>query len=243
MADTLREVDEAAAARLVLWDIDQTLVDLTGLGHDWYRHALRTVAGVSMRALPTCAGRTELAITTDILAEHDLEVNDDSIARVWDELITISERASPTLAARGRALPGTEVALSTVAGHGHIVQSVVTGNLPEIARVKLSAFGLHEYLDFEVGGYGSLSAERHALVGHAITSASSKYAMRLAPERVTVVGDTPADIIGAVRHGATAVGVATGHYTERELLDAGASAVLPDLSDLDDVRAAVFGSP
>ena len=57
-----------------------------------------------------------------------------------------------------------------------------------------------------------------------------------------LVGDTPLDVAAALATGARAVGVATGNFTEQELIAAGAHAVLPDLSDTARVRAAVLGS-
>ena len=228
----------AHAPRLVLWDIDQTLVDLSGLGGDWYTSALAAVTGTTLRQWPRFGGRTERAITMDILASHDIEATEELIQRLWSELVDVSERALPTLKQGGRALPGAAEALSTMAGLG-VVQSLVTGNLQEISRHKLSAFGLHDHVDFEIGGYGSLSAHRPDLVPHAVELASAKHATAFAPEAVVIIGDTPHDVDAALQHGAVAIGVATGQFSEDELREAGAHTVLADLADTAVVLAAV----
>lgn len=228
--------------RLVLWDIDQTLVDLSGVGAEWYRIALTAATGVELREPPHFAGRTELAITTDILTRHGVEVTEDTIAKLWASLIEISERSLPSLTDFGRALPGAAAALSTVAGLGGVVQSLVTGNLPEISRHKLSAFGLHAHVDFEIGGYGSLSAHRPDLVPHAVGQAAVKHGVEFAYSSVVVVGDTPNDVAAALDHGAVAVAVATGKYTANELRAAGAHTVLADLSDTGAVHTALLGA-
>jgi phosphoglycolate phosphatase-like HAD superfamily hydrolase len=176
--------------RLVLWDIDQTLVDLSGLGAAWYASALAAVAGKTLREWPRFGGRTERAITMDILIAHDIEATDEAIQRLWNALIEASERALPTLSQGGRALPGAAEALSTMAGLG-VVQSLVTGNLPEISRHKLTAFDLHTHVDFEIGGYGSLSAHRPDLVPHAVERATAKHGTPFSPESVVIIGDTP----------------------------------------------------
>ncbi|WP_228713882.1 HAD family hydrolase [Prauserella endophytica] len=229
----------ASPTRLVLWDIDLTLVDLRGLGGSWYTEALASVAGIALEAMPRFAGRTELAITTELLTAHGIEPHDKLVKRVWRELVALSTRSLPTLTGRGRALPGAEDALAALAGHG-VVQSLVTGNLPEIAEHKLSAFGLHTHIDFGIGGYGSLSAHRPDLVERAVALASAKHDTTFVPGSVAVVGDTPHDVESALRHGAIAVGVATGWYGEDELRASGAHVVFGDLSDTAAVLAALL---
>ena len=62
--------------RLVLWDIDLTLIDARGFGTRWYRKALAEVTGKDLIRMPNTAGRTELAITTDVLNTHGRTVVD-----------------------------------------------------------------------------------------------------------------------------------------------------------------------
>jgi phosphoglycolate phosphatase len=228
--------------RLVLWDIDQTLVDLSGLGASWYATALLATTGTAMHTLPEFGGRTELAISADVLVSHGIEPTEEAIQALWQALIEVSEQAWPTLREGGRALPGAAAALLDLAGHGGVVQTLVTGNLPEISRHKLTAFDLHEHLDLEIGGYGSLSAHRPDLVAYAVGRAAAKHGTEFAPDAVVIVGDTPHDITAALAHGAVAVGVATGHFTAVELRDAGAHIVLSDLSDTAAVRTALLGA-
>jgi phosphoglycolate phosphatase-like HAD superfamily hydrolase len=221
----------AGVRRLLLWDIDLTLVDLQGIGADWYAEALATVTGTTLREAPRFQGRTEWAITAEVLATHGYPASGELLRRMWQELVAICTRTHRTFAGIGRALPGAAAALAAVARHGGAVQSLVTGNLPEVARLKLHAFDLHPHLDLDIGGYGSLSAHRPDLVAHAVRRANRQHGTDFAPEQVVVVGDTPHDVDAALRHGAVAVAVATGRYSQAELRDAGAHTVLADLSD------------
>ncbi|WP_246127893.1 HAD family hydrolase [Amycolatopsis rhizosphaerae] len=225
--------------RLVLWDIDQTLIDLHGSGRDWYAQVLTEVLGITMTGMPSFFGRTELAITSEVLASYGIEPADEVIRKVWAGLVAVAEAAVPTMAEVGLVLPGAEAALGALAPHEGIVQSLVTGNLREIAWHKLAAFGLHHHIDFEIGGYGSLSAVRADLVAYAVELAGARHSPYPA-ESVIVIGDTPHDIDAALAHGATAVGVATGRFTPEELTGAGAHVVLPDLTDTDALLAAVL---
>ncbi|MBP2477155.1 phosphoglycolate phosphatase-like HAD superfamily hydrolase [Crossiella equi] len=224
---------------LVLWDIDLTLVDLRGTGADWYGTVLRRVSGQDMRHVPTFQGRTERAITTELLNRHGMAETEDDVRRVFAALVDVVAADREVLHQRGSALPGAAEVLRALAATPGVVQSLVTGNLPEVARFKLDAFGLDEHVDFEVGGYGHQSLERHPLVGTAVGLAERKYGVRFPAKRVVVVGDTPHDIEAALHHGATAVGVTTGRCDEEELRAAGAHIVLPGLADTAGVLAAL----
>ncbi|GGP48321.1 HAD family hydrolase [Saccharothrix coeruleofusca] len=223
---------------LVLWDIDLTLVDARGLGRGWYRTALLAAAGLEMVHTPSFAGRTERAITAELLTAHGLEPTEELVTKLHAELIAIAGAEHALLARRGRALPGAAEALAALAARGDVVQSLVTGNLVEIARYKLAAFGLDTHLDWEIGGYGSVSEHRPALVAEAVRLASAKHG--LTPSSVVVIGDTPHDVDAALHHGHVAIGVATGRSSARELREAGAHVVLDDLSDTPAVVAAVL---
>lgn len=226
--------------RLVLWDIDQTLIDLRGTGPSWYAEVLTEVLGIAVTRMPSFFGRTELAITSEMLASYGVEPEDEVVRKVWAGLVAAAEAAVPSMAEQGVALPGAQAALGALAPHEGVVQSLVTGNLREVAWHKLAAFDLHHHIDFELGGYGSLSAVRADLVAHAVELAGARHSPYPAGS-VIVIGDTPHDIDAALAHGATAIGVATGRFSAEELTDAGAHLVLPGLADTQAVLAAVLG--
>lgn len=228
------------ANRLVLWDIDQTLIDLHGNSRAWYARAFTEVLGITMSEMPGFFGRTERAITSEVLAAHGITPDEEILRKFWAALVTCSEQAVPTLGQIGVALPGAAEALSTIATRTEVVQSLVTGNLREIAWNKLRAFDLQTHLDFDLGGYGDLSAHRPDLVAYAVDLAAAQHGE---VEAVVVIGDTPHDVAAALTHGAVAVGVATGRFDADTLRDAGAHFVLADLSDTAAVLAAVSDSP
>jgi phosphoglycolate phosphatase-like HAD superfamily hydrolase len=225
---------------LVLWDIDLTLIDARGLGHEWYRTALRAAAGLDLVHTPSFPGRTERAITLELLTAHDLEPTEELVTRLHAELIDVATRERELLPSRGHALPGAAAALAALAVRENVVQSLVTGNLVEIARFKLAAFGLDEHVDFDIGGYGSMSEHRPELVLEAVRLASAKHTRDF---RSVVIGDTPHDVDAALHHGAVAIAVATGRSSAAELREAGAHIVLTDLSDTSAVLDAVLGTP
>ena len=120
-----------------------------------------------------------------------------------------------------------------------MVQSLLTGNIEANAKVKLSAFGLDQHLDFEIGAYGSDHRRRGELVAVALRKARERRGLHLQPADTVLIGDTPLDVAAALQGGARAVAVASGPYDESELRKAGAHAVLADLTGVDAVLEAV----
>src|SRR5581483_1531842 len=142
------------------------------------------------------------------------------------EFLTRAHRLPTT---RG-ALPGAPAVLAGLAARPHIVQTVVTGNIPAVARAKTEAFGLARHLDFEIGGYGTDDPVPATLVRRARERAEGKFGHVFSS--VVVIGDTPHDVEAALRNGVTAVGVATGRSSAADLRAAGAHAVLDSLADV-----------
>jgi phosphoglycolate phosphatase len=227
---------------LVLWDIDYTLLDAGGSGRAVYRSVLRDLFGCDPDEVAPMGGRTERAIIADTLSMAGIS----DPARHVDAFIAELTRRAPelraTIAARGRALPGAEAALAAVAALGPaVVQSVLTGNVPAMARAKLAAFGLDRYLDLDAGAYGDHHEVRAELVHLARARARAAYGEDFGGQATVLVGDTPLDVAAALATGARAVGVATGGPTAAELAASGADAVLPDLTDTCAVLSAITG--
>ena len=122
-----------------------------------------------------------------------------------------------------------------------MTQSLLTGNIEPNAHVKLAALGLDGLLDMEIGGYGSDSGIRPELVDIARRKAERLRGLEVARSDTVLIGDTPLDVHAAHQNGARAVAVATGRFTVQELLDTGADAVLPDVSDVNAAVAAILG--
>ncbi|WP_433869696.1 HAD family hydrolase [Saccharopolyspora sp. CA-218241] len=230
-------------SRLVLWDIDLTLIDAPGFGPRWYREALAEVTGDELAEMPETAGRTEAAIAADVLRRHGRDADEAAVAALYAALATAVAGSRAELAERGRALPGAARAMTALAAVPGVAQTLVTGNLAEVAFHKLDTFGLHHHVDFDIAGFGDTSPHRHDLIAEAVAKAAAKHGAPWPPEDVVVIGDTPHDVAGALRFGAIAIGVATGRSSAEELTTAGAHAVLPDLADTESVVAAILHHP
>lgn len=227
--------------RLVLWDIDGTLVASGGVGLEAFEVAFERLTGRPLEHHVPFAGRTDLEIALDLLDAHGLAGGEELAHRFEDELVEAFSARRDRLLEKGHALPGAAAAIERLSGEAGVVQSLLTGNVAANAFHKLEPFGLHHHLDFEIGAYGSDHRMRPELVAIARRKAAGKHGVEVPFEDIVLVGDTPLDVAAARHAGARAVGVATGPYDEAELRESGADAVFPDLSDTDAVVAAVLG--
>jgi phosphoglycolate phosphatase-like HAD superfamily hydrolase len=226
--------------KLVLWDIDGTLVASGGVGLEAFEVAFERLTGRPLLHHVPFAGRTDLEIALDLLDAHGLDGGEELAHRFEDELVEAFSARRDRLLEKGHALPGAAAAIERLSHEQGVLQSLLTGNVAANAFHKLEPFGLHHHLDFEIGAYGSDHRMRPELVAIARRKAAGKHGVEVAFEDIVLVGDTPLDVAAARHAGARAVGVATGPYDEAELREAGADVVFADLSDTDAVVAAVL---
>jgi phosphoglycolate phosphatase len=249
--------------RLVLWDVDHTLLDAGGAGLRLFRQAFTQRYGRPFPPTLSLAGRTDRAIALEVLTAAgvaDPRAQLDTFQRL---IAGLAPQLGPLIRAGGRVLPGAAEALAAVAALGQhapdrhspgrqaverhppdqrprIVQSVLTGNMRVLAGVKLAALGLDGYLDLPVGAYGDAHEIRADLVPLARASAAAAHGADFSGDATVLIGDTPLDIEAARLSGARAVAVATGNFTTAELAAAGADVVLPDLTGTPQVLAAIL---
>ena len=220
---------------LVLWDIDGTLVDTAGHGRYAFEEAFEEVIGRPLETSVDYAGRTDHQIAMAML--EGVEDADGHLPRLLERLVPAMEARLERMAAEGRAHPGVPEVLEGLAGRESVAQSLLTGNLEANAALKLRAFGLERYVDFELGAFGSDRHERRSdLVEVARRQAEAKLGR---PLEVVLVGDTPRDVQAAREAGVRVVGVATGFAAEEELRAAQPDVLLRDLSDTERALAAI----
>jgi len=219
---------------LVLWDIDGTLVDSAGHGRFAFEEAFQEVVG-RVPEWVEYAGRTDHQIALSMLNGSARQ-----LPAVLNQLEARLAERRDAIAAEGHIYPGVRETLSALHQTDGVVQSLLTGNIEANAAVKVGAFGLERWLDFEAGAYGSDPHERRSdLVAVARERAAARYGE---PTGAVLVGDTPLDVLAAREAGARAVAVATG-FAELDALRASEpDALLQDLSDTEAAISAITAS-
>jgi phosphoglycolate phosphatase-like HAD superfamily hydrolase len=231
---------------LVLWDVDYTLVATDGVGKHLYEVVLAELYGLEMPGrLGSMAGRTDTSIALEVLTAAGVPDPLRELPRFQQRLADRAPELDSMVREYGRILPGAAEALAAVSSLAQrddgqlVVQSLLTGNIPALAQVKLGALGLTAHLDLSIGAYGDVSEVRADLVPVARANAAHRHDADFSGTATVLIGDTPSDIEAATVSGARAVGVASGSFTMQQLRDAGAEVVLPDLSDTGVVLGAV----
>ena len=217
--------------RLILFDIDGTLVLTGGAGARSMGFAVRDVFGLDPDgAAVAMAGRTDAWIVSQMAAHHGVAVDAEMLKRFHRAYIGHLEREIHHPGPRKGVLPGVQDVLDALAPREDLHVALLTGNFEHGARIKLEYFDLWQH--FRSGAFGDSSHDRNSLLAVAMASAERAGGTPVRADEVVIVGDTPLDVAVAVAGGARSLGVATGSYDTAALVASGADAVLQDLSDV-----------
>jgi len=213
----------------ILFDVDGLLITTGGAGTRSWRWAFDELYGI-----PADIGEfTESGMTDPVVGRLTFTAvighapSAEELARVVSHyLMRLPDEVAQS--SGYRVLDGVEDLLPRLCRDGFLL-GITTGAVEAAAHIKLARANLNRYFSF--GGYGSDSADRGELTRNAIDRAGEILASPLDPRRVLVVGDTPKDIAAAHAALAIGVGVASGHYSEDDLREAGADYVLRSLEE------------
>ena len=257
-----------AVDRLVLFDIDCTLIDAHGAGGRAILRAVKDVYGVEGELGDySFHGRTDPGIIADLAelwgggepgevagryeGETPPRVVRDLAARLGTSAAEVDRLVDQCVAryvellrdeiarVEVETLPGIRELVTALAADRRALVGLLTGNVVEGARLKLEPTGLYPL--FKVGAYGSDSALRADLPAVAATRAEALDGRRYAGKDIVVIGDTPADVECGASLGVTAVAVATGRHSVDELAAHAPDHVFTDFSDWRPAYDAIMG--
>ena len=229
--------------KLVLFDIDGTLLATEGAGKRAITRALKEVFGSSGPDDYHYDGKTDPQIVRELMKLDGLDdktidkrmpaVLNLYVENLHYELRAPDRKAPRTLAGVGKLLDALEARTDVILG-------LLTGNIERGARLKLDCVGI-EFSRFRVGAFGSDHERRPQLPAIARERCRRQTGAFLNGSDVVVIGDTPDDLQCGRSIGASAFGVATGRYSVPELLEHKPVAAFEDLSDTEDVLEAILG--
>jgi phosphoglycolate phosphatase-like HAD superfamily hydrolase len=226
--------------KLLLFDVDGTLLTASGAGRRALEQAMREVYGT---AGPIDAydfrGGTDPQIIRDLLggagvSEAAIAAGEATVYRRYEALLEreIGDGRSVTV------YPGVRDLVQTLAAREDVLVGLLTGNIEAGARIKLRPTGLWPH--FRLGAYGSDHADRTCLPPVAAERAEKLVGRAFGGADTVIIGDTPRDIGCARAFGAKAIAVATGWHTVQDLTAYRPDHVLTDLSDQARVLAAML---
>jgi len=244
--------------RLVLFDIDCTLIDAHGAGGRAIMGAIKDVYGVEGElGAYSFHGRTDPGIIHDLAdlwgaadpeavvgryegetqpqVVHDLAAQlgtpEEAIDALVDDCIAryVELLAEEVDAGHMELLPGIKELVTALAADRRAVLGLLTGNVEAGARIKLAPTGILSL--FKVGAYGSDSAFRPELPAVAVRRAEELTGRRFAGKEIVVLGDTPADIECGAVLGVKSIAVATGKHSMDDLAAHAPDYLFPDFSD------------
>ena len=215
--------------RILLFDIDGTLVSTGGAGAAAWKRAFEELHGIPAdigeytdagMTDPDVGAKTFAAVLHRDPTPHELALLIQRRLEHLPEAVAESEGY--------KVLPGVPERLRQLSHEGHLL-GIITGNGDGAAYIKLARGDLSRWFTF--GAYAGAGLQRSDIVRTAVERAEATVGRNVPNTEIYVIGDTPLDIEAAHAVGCTAIAVATGHYDRAALRDAGADHVLATLEE------------
>lgn len=214
---------------LLLFDIDGTLVDTGGAGLVALQEAVREVFQAECPPLDL-AGATDGGLLRFLFEYYGHDYDEGLVGDFYEAYLPKLERNLGDEVYAGKVLPGVGELLRSLEGEDCCV-GLLTGNLARGAWIKVGHFGLAGH--FAMGAFGDDHWDRNELGPIARTRAEEKMGRTFLPQETLVIGDTPKDVACARAFGARSLAVATGGFTQEQLVASGADEVLDTLVGLE----------
>src|SRR5438876_8177552 len=196
--------------RLVLFDIDGTLIHSGGAGEKAFARVCATEFKIANGTEGLrFAGRTDSAIVREFFCRYEIEPSHANFRRFFDAYIFWLDHLLAKTG--GRILPGVQeliAALSRLPEPPLI--GLLTGNIRLGAQIKLTHYQLWDH--FQTGGFGDDHEDRNQIAAIARRRGSEVLQTQLRGDEILVIGDTPLDIACARSIEARILAVATGSY-------------------------------
>ncbi len=226
--------------RLVLFDIDGTLVLDDGAARESFASALLEVYGFNDDlSWFDFSGKTDPQIAYEVLRHHgwDRDEIGEGLPALWIHYVGGLRRRLTR--ERQTVLGGVQALLERLARIPEVTLALLTGNIEPGARVKLTPWELNPYFGF--GAFGSDASDRTDLPPIAVKRAREETGRRFGGRDVVIIGDSVWDVRCGVPHDATTIAVASGKTPAEILRAEKPDHFFPSLAETEGVVDAIIG--
>ncbi len=201
--------------RLVLFDIDGTLINTGGAGMKAFGRTFATVFNIANGSERLrFAGRTDTSLAREFFNLNQIEPTPDNFRQFFDAYVFLLDQTVKQM--DGSTLPGVwEFLRALQALPASPMLGLLTGNTRLGAEIKLRHFNLWE--TFETGAFADDHEDRNQIAVIARQRGRRLLDEKLSGEEILVVGDTPLDVECARAIDARMLAVATGGATMEKL--------------------------
>ena len=225
--------------KLVLFDIDGTIMNTGGAGARPFLQALEQVYGKPVEAEGYAyGGKTDTQITLELAERMGVsrEEAEAGLAGVRERYL--SGLAIEMAECTPRICPGIPDLLARLSGRPEVLLGLLTGNVRRGAEIKLKCVGMWKF--FQTGAFGDRATDRRLLPDEAREAAFVLTGRRFEGSEMVVIGDTPNDVLCGKHLGVSTIAVATGSYNTEDLAPHKPDWLFEDLSDTDRVESAIL---
>ena len=216
-----------SSKKLILWDIDGTLMHCGADGTRALNETFRKLYGVEDAFSKAGIGHAMDAVILDRIMDSN-QLNKKDLETIKEEYVGILESILENNPNK-KILPGVRELLEHIHRSENSFNALLTSNLRIGAEIKLKSVGLYEF--FPVGGFGDDFGEKWDAALKGIRDAEDHYGIKFEKDNIYIIGDSIYDIKCAKKLQVISIGVATG-WADYELLDQEAPDYLyTDLSD------------
>lgn len=218
--------------RLLLWDIDGTLISTGAAGHRAI--ALATAerfGGNGDLEGVEIAGRTDISIAHQVLTKYGEPITEESLHSFLELYIELLEQELPNT--RGHVMPGVLPLLQRAENRSDTILGLLTGNLRRGAQLKLEHYRLWHF--FALGAFADDHHDRNQLGAFALSRVEERRGEKLPATQVDVIGDTGHDIACGKAFGARTIAIATGSWPREQLAQYNPDFLFDDLSNVNEV--------
>lgn len=213
--------------RLVLFDIDGTLVHTGGAGVKAFAKVFASEFGAHEGIeRMKFAGRTDVSLVREFFGIHAIPATEQNFQRFFERYVHWLDHILAQ--SHSEECPGVRDFIAGLQGlQEPPLLGLLTGNIQLGAEIKLRHFGLWDY--FETGGFADDHEDRNKIAEAAKARGERVLKRKLKGEEIVVIGDTPLDIKCGRAIGAKVLAVATGGWRYEELVPHEADWLVQDL--------------